>query len=51
MIQTRWFSYKEFEKLYIYILSCLVVVIDLEWCEKYIGMGSDLRGYEDRKGS
>ena len=40
---------KKFET--IYILFCLVMAIDLEWREMYIGivLGSGLRGDEDRK--
>ena len=45
-----YFRIKEFYTLYI-LLSCLVVAIDLEWREMYIGivLGSGLRGDEDRK--
>ena len=50
--QTRLFSYKEIWNS-VYLLSCLVVAIDLEWREMYIGivLGSGLRGDEDRKES
>ena len=50
--QTRLFSYKEIWNS-VYLLSCLVVAIDLEWRGMYIEivLGSDLRGDEDRKES
>ena len=45
-----YFCIKDFYTLYI-LLSCLVVAIDLEWLEMYIGivLGSGLRSDEDRK--
>ena len=45
-----YFCIKDFYTLYI-LLSCLVVAIDLEWRDMYIGivLGSYLRGVEDRK--
>ena len=45
-----YFRIKDLYTLYI-LLSCLVVAIDLEWREMYIGivLGSGLRGDEDRK--
>ena len=47
-----YFCIKDLYTLYI-LLSCLVVAIDLEWREMYIGivLGSGLRGDEDRKES
>ena len=41
-----YFCIKDFYTLYI-LLSCLVVAIDLEWREMYIGimLDSGLRGY------
>ena len=47
-----YFCIKDSYTLYI-LLSCLVVAIDLEWREMYIGivLGSGLRGDEDRKES
>ena len=47
-----YFCIKDLYILYI-LLSCLVVTIDLEWCEMYIVivLGSDLRVDEDRKES